>query len=149
MHKEMNLLVQGYAADADTAWAWVRAMCERGYDLQEDDVGKPCFVGQGVRIVVGPEKGQLKWWVRKDGVSTVTQPDPVTAAVWWDLEKSNVAPVEARKPDYAKRPKSAKLTPGVFDPWAYNQPDHAPDHDARLARAVAQAKEGWPPVGKP
>ena len=148
MRKAMNLLVQGYAADADTAWAWARAMCERGYELQVDDVGKPCFVGQSVRIVVGPEKGQLKWWVRRDGVPVVTHPDPVTAAVWWDLEKSNVAPVEVQKSATIEPTKSAKLKPGVFDPWAYNQPDRDPGEDARLARAVAQAAEGWPPVIK-
>lgn len=147
MHKEMNLLVQGYVPDADTAWAWVRATHERGYDLQVDDVGKPYFVGQSVRIVVGPEKGQLKWWVRKDGVPVVTHPDPVTAAVWWDLEKSNVAPVETPIPAPTNPTKPAKNTSSVFDPWAYHQSDRDPGHEAKLARAVAQAAEGRPRVG--
>lgn len=148
MHKEMNLLVQGYATDAATAWEWARAMCERGYDLQVDDVGRPYFAGQSVRIVVGPEKGQLAWWVRKDGVPVVTHPDPVTAAVWWDLEKSNVAPVETQKSAATEPTKPAKNTPGVFDPWAYGQPRQELSDDARLARAVARAAEGWPPVIK-
>ena len=99
MRKQMTALIEEYAPDADTAWSWLRSMFEQGYTLAAGTGDMPVFIGHDVEIKFALRHGAMAWCVMaRTPTPKVYHPDPVTAAVWWQVERGNHPPAEAEEP---------------------------------------------------
>lgn len=114
-------------------------MYDYGYEAVQNEGGGLAFKLGSVTIEPWLRAGLLRWVVKGAPSPAVYHADPVTAAVWWDVEKGNLPPEE--------RPKRAKVKP---DPWERPQgytPPTAPNWpDAQeIARQMERVRSAAQP----
>lgn len=86
-------LLTSFAPDEDTGWQWLRKLHELGYAIKAVE---PIAFFRGSEYVAHElRKGVIVW---RAGYQSATKadvvfPDPVAAAVWWETERENLAPV--------------------------------------------------------
>lgn len=86
-------LLTGLAPDEDTGWQWIRKLHELGYTL---NLVEPCVFYRGSEyIAYEVRKGVIVWRASYQSAvkADVVFPDPIAAAVWWETERENLAPV--------------------------------------------------------
>lgn len=88
--------------DEDTGWEWLRKMHELGYELS--NLIPNSFTRGDERVGCELRKGAVAWLAGYKGVENayVTFADPIAAAVWWETERQNMAPVEQAGQPYVQ-----------------------------------------------
>jgi hypothetical protein len=136
----IEILLADLAPDEDAGWQWIRKLHELGYSLSGN---MPCVFFRGAEYVAYEmRKGAIVW---RAGYQTATKaevvfPDPIAAAVWWETERQNLAPVVAQQPATVIPP-PPPLPPFIPAPTMPSWPD-----DDAVRRAIL---DGLPSVGYP
>lgn len=105
----IEMLLTDLAPDEDSGWQWLRKLHELGYRLAGS---APSHFFRGAEYVVYEmRKGVAVWRAGYQGATKadVVFPDPVAAAVWWETERENLAPVLT--PDPTQAPAWQSLPP--------------------------------------
>jgi len=100
----IDFLVLSYSPSADAAWTAIREMHKLGYELNTHADFDIAFTGAGNMIIPVVRNNTVLWatvqpmLIRRDlsrmvltGEHLTTLADPVSVAVWWDIEKSNAS----------------------------------------------------------
>lgn len=129
-------LLTSFAPDEDAGWQWLRKLHELGYAI---NVVEPiAFFRGGEYVTYELRKGAVVWRAGRQGSAKadVVFPDPVAAAVWWETERQNLAPVTM--PDPTQAPAWQSLPP--FNP-APIMPSRPGDDAVRRAFIAGSLKE--------
>lgn len=93
----IEALLADLAPDEDSGWQWLRKLHELGYTLT---ITAPCAFYRGGEYVTHElRKGVVVWCAGYQSATkaNVGFPDPIAAAVWWETERENLAPVVAQQ----------------------------------------------------
>lgn len=100
----INMLSACYAPSTDCVWAWLRAMHEQGFELRGSTVCDVVFYTPDQCIIPAVKEGVPVWIPTRSqpGAREVLYrivkgsrlhfPDPVAAAIWWGVERTNTPP---------------------------------------------------------
>lgn len=159
----INMLSACYAPSTDCVWAWLRAMHEQGFELRGSTVCDVVFYTPDQCIIPAVKEGVPVWIPMRSQPgsrevlyktvkgSRLHFPDPVAAAIWWGVERTNGAPeieplspgdVMLKMPSF---PPPAPQFPPPFPPPPFPPPWVAGDVVTNQPPAVGWVDANQPP----